>query len=418
MTVVAYFAPEIPALSATFVYEELLGVERRGVRVLPVSVRAPTSAAAGQEKLAQRTRVLYDRAAWPLALQGLVAAALFGHRACKAMGWLLSDMAVVGLFRSAAWKLGYQWLMGARLARLLRRDGCTHLHIHFAHTPAQIGMYASAFTGIPFTVMAHANDIFERGLLLAQKAHRSTKLLTISHYNLAYLRSVGAPADKLAVVRCGVSFASRPDVPPFERRARYQVGTLCRLVEKKGVDDLIRALALLSDAPWRIDLHIAGDGPERVRLDALARELNLQAQVHFEGPLAHHAVTAWLQSLDAFAMGCKADARGDKDGIPVALMEAMSQRVPVVSTRLSGIPELVIHDQTGLLAAPADPASLAGQLRRLLDDPALKARLADAAVRHVQAEFGQETNLDRLLPYFGPDVHASAGRANRSSNIR
>jgi glycosyltransferase involved in cell wall biosynthesis len=404
MTVVAYLAPEIPALSATFVYEELLGVERRGVRVLPVTVRAPQSPAAGLESLAQRTRILYDRAAALLALDGLVAAVSFGRRMFGALACLRRDMVATGLFSSTAWKLAYQWLAGARLARLLQREGCTHLHIHFAHTPTQIGMYACAFSGTAFTVMAHANDIFERGLLLPEKARRSAKLLTISHYNVAYLRSVGVPDDKLAVVRCGVSFAARPRAAPFERRASYRIGTLGRLVEKKGVDDLIRAVALLRDAPWRVDLHIAGDGPERARLEALVRQLGLADSVHFDGALAHHAVTAWLQSLDAFAMGCKADAHGDQDGIPVALMEAMSQQVPVVSTRLSGIPELVVHETTGLLAEPADPASLAGQLRRLLDDPALRTRLADAALQHVQTEFGQDVNLDRLLH------HIASGR--------
>ena len=114
-----------------------------------------------------------------------------------------------------------------------------------------------------------------------------------------------------------------------------------------------------------------------------------------------------MHSLDAFVVACKKDSNGDMDGIPVVLMEAMSQRVPVVSTRLSGIPELVVHDSTGLLALPADPASLAHELRRLLDDPALRARLSEAAVLHVETEFGQEVNLDRLLGYFTPAAAAT-----------
>ena len=406
MAVIAYLELELPALSATFIYEELLGLERRGVPVRPFTVRRPLRPAVGQEALTLRTQVLYDRPALVLALGALFALPSFGDRAVKALGWLARDMVSVGLHRPIAWKLAFQCLVGARLARALLRDGCTHLHVHFAHTPAQIAMYASAFSGVPFTIMAHANDIFERGLLLREKAQRALKLLTISHYNLAYLRSVGVADDKLAVVRCGVSFAPRTSIPAFESKPRYRIGTLCRLVEKKGVDDLLRALVLLRGAAWQVELSIAGDGPLRSELERLVSELRLQDCVQFVGAVGHAAVTGWLHSLDVFVVACKKDSNGDMDGIPVVLMEAMSQRVPVVSTRLSGIPELVVHDSTGLLASPADPASLAHELRRLFDSPGLRSRLADAAVRHVQAEFGQELNLDRLLGYFTPPAAA------------
>jgi glycosyltransferase involved in cell wall biosynthesis len=278
--------------------------------------------------------------------------------------------------------------------------------VHFAHVPAQIAMYASAFASLPFTIMAHANDIFERGLLLQRKAARSVKMLTISEYNVAYLRGLGVAQSQLAVVRCGVGFAIRGAFA-LPARERYRVGTLGRLVEKKGVEDLLRAMATLQDRSWQWQLSVAGDGPLRPRLEALAGELGIRDRVRFEGALGHAAVERWMQSLDVFALACKADARGDMDGIPVVLMEAMSQRVPVVSTRLSGIPELVIHERTGLLADPADPASLAAQLHRMLDSPMLRQRLSDAAVAHVQAEFGLDVNLDRLMRYFPAAVMAT-----------
>ncbi|CAG0932150.1 phosphatidyl-myo-inositol dimannoside synthase [Planctomycetaceae bacterium] len=396
MSTLAYLAPELPALSATFVYEELLGLERRGLHIVPVTIRAPASPARGQEALAGRTRVLYDGSPLALAWQGLLAMPRFGAGAARALGMVLGDMLRVRPWRAIAWKLAYQCLMGARLAALLRRERCSHLHVHFAHTPAQIAMYASAFAGVPFTVMAHANDIFERGLLLPEKARRALRLLTISRFNREHLRSLGVDDARIAVVRCGLSIPVREDSPDFSPKARYRIGTLCRLVEKKGVDDLLRAVALLQDRP-EVELQIAGDGPLRPALEALARELGIVERVRFLGPVAHDAVTGWLSSLDLFVVACKADANGDMDGIPVALMEAMSQRVPVLSTRLSGIPELVIHEQTGLLSVPADPASLAAEMPRLLGDVALCRRLTEAAVQHVRAEFGLEANLDRLI---------------------
>ena len=404
--VIAYLGPELPALSATFIYEELLGLERRGISVKPFTVRRPAQPATGHEALSLRTQVLYDRSAPMRALTTVITLPLFGGGAIVALRWLGRDMLTVGLHRPVAWKLALQWFAGARLARELTAAHCTHLHVHFAHTPAQIAMYASAFSGVPFTIMAHANDIFERGLLLPEKARRARKLVTISHYNLAYLRSVGVPADKLGVVRCGVSFAPRTGTPEFVNKPVYRIGTLCRLVEKKGVDDLLRALVLLRSAPWQLELSIAGDGPLLGELEQLVDDLQLRSSVTFLGPLGHASVAEWMHSLDAFVVACKKDSNGDMDGIPVVLMEAMSQRVPVVSTRLSGIPELVVHDSTGLLASPADPASLAHELHRLLDSPALRSRLAEAAALHVEAEFGQEVNLDRLQGYFTPAAPA------------
>lgn len=398
---VAYLGPELPALSATFIYEELNGLERRGIRVSPFSVTKATHAAIAQGELLKRTEVLYDRGPPLLVLEGLIALVRSGRRSFEALGCLLSDLRSVGIRHPAFWKLGYQWLTGARLALALRRKGCTHLHVHFAHTPAQIGMYAAAFSGLPFTITAHANDIFERALLLPEKARRAKKLLTISQFNLEHLRKLGVPESRLAVVRCGVSFKHRVDIPVVGQKSHIRLGTLCRLVEKKGVDDLIRAVRCLHDQSFSVELDIAGDGPLRQQLQALVNTLELGSAVRFLGLLDHGEVSSWLRSLDVFVLACKQDSNGDMDGIPVVLMEAMSQRIPVVSTRLTGIPELIIDGQTGLLAAPADAESLAGALRRMVEDPELRGQLSAAAVRHVVAEFGQQVNLDRLLAHIG-----------------
>jgi glycosyltransferase involved in cell wall biosynthesis len=276
--------------------------------------------------------------------------------------------------------------------------------VHFAHVPTQIAMYASAMSGVPFTIMAHANDIFERGLLLQQKAERAVKLVTISEFNRAFLEGIGVPKDKLAVVRCGVSFQILPPDRPFEKKPCYRLGTLGRLVEKKGVDVLIRAIAILKDCPYRIELSIAGDGPLLQELELLALELDVADRIKFEGSMTHGAVAKWMRGLDAVVLACKKDANGDMDGIPVVLMEAMSQSVPVISTRISGIPELIIHDRTGLLAKPGDFQDLAIQMDRLLESPELRERLVGEAAAHVENEFGRNVNLKRLLSYFPKNI--------------
>ncbi len=406
----AYLAPHLPSFSTTFVYEELLALERRGFRVVPFSIFSTSLLMGGQEALRERTHVLYRNGVGARVADTLAALAALPrvYRGVgRALRWLIADIARVGPLNANSWKLLYHWITGARLGAHLAAAGCTHLHVHFASVPAQIAMYASAFTDIPFTVVGHANDIFERGLLLPIKAVRAKKFLTISNFNLAFLKGVGVAADKLAIVRCGVSFRSLSPIPTFTAKPRYRVGSLGRLIEKKGMDDFLRAVARLRDAPWELEICIAGDGPLRASLQELAQELGIR--VRFEGGIEHERVADWLRSLDVFVLACRADANGDMDGIPVVLMEAMSQRVPVITSRLSGIPELVIHERTGLLAPPADPQALAEELRRLLESPELRARLTAAAADHVQVEFGQDVNVDRLLRFVAasPEVLTS-----------
>ncbi len=396
---IAYLAPEIPSLSATFVYEELLAVERRGISVLPITVHQPAKPAAGQAQLAERTLCLYNEPVLMLVCKGLLMLPFFGFGALKALGYLLADIRSCGFSRESG-KLAYQFLVGVKLARLLRAGHCQHLHVHFAHVPTQIAMYACAMAAVPFTVMAHANDIFERGLLLPEKARRAAKFLTISEFNRAYLERIGVPSEKLAVVRCGVSFEMHAREMHLMKKSCYRVGTLGRLVEKKGVDVLIRAVAAMRDRPYDIHLSIAGDGPLRNDLEELIDDLGIRKLVSFEGSLSHNEVAGWMRGLDAFVLACKRDSHGDMDGIPVVLMEAMSQFVPVISTRLSGIPELVVHGKTGLLAEPDNVVDLSEQMDKLFSSAELPGMLASAAQQHVESEFGQAVNVDRLMACF------------------
>lgn len=396
---IAYLAPALTALESTFVYDELLALESQGVHVLPVSVHRPQRYLVGQDALLARTCYLYDQGTAATVAHSLLAFARGRKQRAKAARWLWRDLCEVGLLQGI--KLAYQFMVAAGLADMLTRNGCTHLHIHFAHMPTQIGMYAAAMAGIPFTVMAHANDIFERGLLLPRKAERARMFLTISEYNRAYLESVGVAPEHIAVVRCGVSFPIREERLPQVSRAVYRLGSLGRLVEKKGFDVLLQALAQLRGSGYQVELSLAGDGPLQAELEILAIRLGLADCVQFAGNLPHDRVEAWMLTLDAFVLACKPDTNGDMDGIPVVLMEAMSQRIPLVSTRLSGIPELVIDGKTGLLAEPSDATDLARCIGRLIDSPSLGLGLARRGAAHVRLEFGQAVNIQRLRHHMG-----------------
>jgi glycosyltransferase involved in cell wall biosynthesis len=409
---VAYLAPEIPALSATFVYEEIHALERRGIHVTPFSVHFQSSIASEQQELLARTEVLYSRHALSGGITGLLHVARNFSGLPLALSWLVSDIIACGSLRAAV-KLAFQFIAGARLASGLKKNKCCHLHIHFAHVPTQIGMYAAAFSGLPFTVTAHANDIFQRGFLLVSKSKRALYIFCISDFNRQYLLSNGLPDEKLVVVRCGVSFPSVARIPK-PHCGTVRIGSLGRLVEKKGFDILLRTFAKLAAIYPRIELSIAGDGPLRQELEQLAQQLGLGVNVAFIGSLSHYQVANWMQSLDMFVLACKKDAHGDMDGIPVVLMEAMSQHIPVISTRLSGIPELVIHQSTGLLAEPGDVASLAEQIQRNLMDPAQARSMAEQGARHVVQEFGQDVNIDRIIRFASlePDQEWKKGNSD------
>jgi colanic acid/amylovoran biosynthesis glycosyltransferase len=396
MSSVAYLGPEIPALSATFVYEEILALSSRGIPTTIFSVHKPASIAAGHENLMNRTHYLYGASKIWAALLAL-SCIRFHAGSLEALSRLLADIRKVGMFGGAALSLTYQCLVAFRLARLMKIAGCTHLHVHFAHVPTQIAMYASSISGVPFTMVGHANDIFQRPLLLKEKSERAKRFITISEYNLRHLVELGVKVDKLSVVRCGVSFEVKSGFKPWKKDAKLRIGSIGRLVEKKGFDILLRAVATLACKDYPITLSIAGDGPLKDDLIDQSTQLSMSDYVELVGAIPHSEVAQWIESLDVFVLACKLDSNGDMDGIPVVLMEAMARGVPVISTSISGIPELVVHGVTGLLARPGDAIDLAEKIVMLLDSPDLADTLIKKAALHVSEEFGREVNVSRLI---------------------
>jgi colanic acid/amylovoran biosynthesis glycosyltransferase len=395
---VAYLAPEIPALSATFVYEEIHALTSRGKKTTIFSVHKPTRIANNQQSLSERTHYLYGEGKF-IAAMIAISCVRITLRSISAFRLLLHDLKHVGFFSVSVLALCFQFLIAFRLANLLKVSNCTHLHVHFAHVPTQIAMYASAISGVPFTIVGHANDIFHRPLLLKEKAKRAKQFLTISEYNRQTLIAHGIPREKLSVVRCGVSFDVRSVERPWQRNPTLHIGSIGRLVEKKGFDVLLRAVATLKKKDYSITLSLAGEGPLKQDLMDIAKQLSISDQVDFLGAVAHSEVAKWMESLDVFVLACKKDRAGDMDGIPVVLMEAMARGIPVISSNLSGIPELVIHGQTGLLAKPNDSNDLADKIETLLNSTLLANSLIGNASRHVAQEFSMETNVNRLMAH-------------------
>ena len=399
---IAYLAPEIPALSATFVYNEIQRLEEMGHPVVPLSVHRPGSAAMEDalKGLADRTVYLYPIPPDRLLQDNLSMLLRRPSRYLRTLAMAVSDAWRIGFFNHVGMGLIYRFLASASVAGILLDRGCRHLHAHFAHVPTDIAMYAAGMSSLAFSFTAHANDIFERGWILDRKIRRAAFAVTISEYNRRYLAGIVGSDDKIHVIRCGVDphAFSHPDRRPANPVPK--IGTLGRLVEKKGIDDLIRACGLLRSHRVRFCLDIAGDGPLGDALKELAAASGIADAVRFLGPLAHDQVPQWLEGLDVFVLACRKDRNGDMDGIPVVLMEAMLSGVPVVSTRISGVPELVEDGVGGLLADAKDPVQLAGAIQRLLSSDALCSELREGAVAKVANEFEISTNVGRLAKLF------------------
>ncbi len=400
MKKVAYLAPELPALSATFVYNEIFGLRERGYEILSFSVHPPQQSGWQEKRLADlaaSTTVLYRYSLCGLTLALVSCLVSMPGNFLKAMATLIKDVIHLRPWTRTGTGQIYRFMAGCMFALRVKQEKCSHIHVHFAHVPTDIAMYGSILSGIPFSFTAHANDIFQRGYLIPEKVKRSAFVATISRFNKKYLVSQGAEERNIHIVRCGVNPEEFTPAPGHvERPATWRIGSLGRMVEKKGFETLLHAASLLKDQV-NFQLVLAGSGPLEDRLKQLVASLALEDVVEFSGPVPHSEVPAWLVRLDLFVLACQRDSQGDMDGIPVVLMEAMVSGVPVISTRLSGIPELIEDGREGHLV-PADNAqALAQAIRSLLESDTLRESVRANALDKVRREFSARGNLERLI---------------------
>jgi glycosyltransferase involved in cell wall biosynthesis len=417
-THILYVGAVLPKRSETFVYRELLGLRARGIRVTAASVREPEQALGDPvlDELAQQALVVYALGMLPAALLG-------AFRWPRVAGRGLIDAVAARDLRLSQRPRVLVQLAGALgLAWRLRSSGITHVHAHMAHVPTTIAMYTAAALGVPMSFTGHAADLFRDRQLLPTKLRRAKAVLCISHWHREfYRRWVNLPDARMPVVRCGVDLAEF--TPGGGGAGILAVG---RLVPKKGFDTLIRAIGILvrrpSMKPEDVRLTLIGDGPEREPLEMLAAELGVERNVHFTGAGTQRQVREAMRSAELFALPCRVSSDGDRDGIPVVLMEAMASGLPVVCGDLPTIRELVVDDTCGRLVEPDDPKSLASQIEVLLTNDSERRSVADAGRRRVAEEFSLEATLDQLVTCFvggvpergggSPDVRGiSAGSA-------
>lgn len=399
---IGYVMSRFPKLTETFVLYEMLAVEAAGaeVDVYPL--------------LRQRERVVHPEAE---ALVGRANYAPFVSLAI--LGSVLRMLAdrpgrLLRTVWEALWgtRTSLNFFVGAigilpktvHFARLMETRGVAHVHCHFASHPALAGRIIHRLTGIPYSFTAHGSDLHVDRTMLREKVADAAFVVAISEYNRRLIvEDCGHEvASRVGVIHCGVDtevFTPVPDPRPSSRP--FTMVCIGTLHEVKGQPVLLDAVARLRSDGVPVRCLMVGDGPDRRSLEARIRQLDLGSDVRLLGRLRRAEVVDVLRAADVLVAPSVPTRSGKREGIPVALMEGMSMGLPVVASRLSGIPELVTDRVAGLLVEPGDAAQLADALRRLRDDPAHRSRLGAAARRRVVEDFDLRRNADRLLASVG-----------------
>jgi glycosyltransferase involved in cell wall biosynthesis len=388
---VGYVLRKFPVLSETFILNELLELEARGVPLHIISLMRPNDPRFHEDlpKLKARISYLPDGLGKLLRYQRRLARSDRG-RYTRAF-----------LYAAARGKprLLRRFLEAGFVANEARRLGLKHLHAHFANRPATVALLASKMTGIPFSFTAHATDIFKHKVdakALARKIEAACFVVTVSEFNKAYLQRVTRVADgKVVRVYNGISldrFAPNggPPLRPF------RILCVARLVEKKGIPILIEACRLLRDRGVSFRCDIVGKGGLRPQLQSLIKQRGLQKHVFLLGPHSQLEVLERYRSAHLYVLPCIVGSDGNREGLPVSIVEALACGLPVVTTPVTGIPEVVRDRHNGLLVRPGDAQSLAEAIESLIRDTHLYEKLRSNARPSVASRFDRRRTVEAL----------------------
>jgi glycosyltransferase involved in cell wall biosynthesis len=405
---IAYVVGRYPAASHAFLLRQVESLRAAGADLETITIRSPHRdellTAADREAAATTYRVL---PAGPLKLLRAHLAALVSSPR-RYLGTLAYAIGLgPGGPRGRLWQLFY-FAEAVVVWRHCRGLGIRHLHAQFADTATDSALLAASLgPGWSWSIAVHGPDEFAEaaGNRIAEKLARADFVIAASDEAARRARELLPPgeASKVSVVRLGVDVERFEPAAALPKAGALRVLCLGRLIERKGQRTLLEAVAELADRGVAIDLTVAGDGPSRPQLERLAAGLGIGDRVRFTGVVGQDEALALYRGADAFCLPSLAE------GLPVVLAEAMACGLPVVTTRIDAIPELVADGDNGLLVAPGDPAALADALARLAADPALRERLGAAGRETVGDRHRLDRQAERLLSAFA--AHGLAGEA-------
>jgi glycosyltransferase involved in cell wall biosynthesis len=392
---ISYIIGAFPNLTTTFITREVLEAQRQGVTLVIISIRPRPAFQMDPpvKRLAAVTKYLLP-VPW---LEFLKVNVYFGLSRFRVyfltLAYLLTRRHDTLLARL---KTLLHFGEGVWAAALLRSEGVDHLHAHFADRAAIVALVAARLLGVPYSLTAHANDIYVSPALLPEKISNAKFVTTCTGYNKAYLERV--TGHHVELVYHGLDLAGVKQTPrPSPNGHPPLILAVGQLKEKKGFPYLIKACQRLKSKGYAFTCEIIGEGPNREELEALIVDLKLQDKIILRGALPNAVVMSRYSKATLFSLPCVVAKNDDRDGIPNVLLEAMANQVAVVSTRVSGIPEVVKDEVTGLLVEPGDDQALATAIACLLDDAELRTRLAQAGYRFVVENFDIRKNIGRLV---------------------
>jgi len=406
-----------PRLSETFIAQEILALERRGLDLLIVSLRRPTDRFTHPIHAEIRSPVHYlpeylHEAPGRVLRAWRVARRLPGYPRARSV-WL-ADLAR-DRTRNRVRRFGQALVLAAE------SGGVASIHAHFLHTPASVARYASVMLGVGWSFSAHAKDVWTTPEWEKREKLAHARFgVTCTRTNLEHLAALAPSPEVVELVYHGLDrtrfparVAERPPRDGSDPADPVRPLSVGRLVEKKGFDDLLSALATLPPALcWT--LEVVGGGALEARLRRQAAALGIGDRVRWVGSLPHDRVIGYFAGADLFVLASRITADGDRDGLPNVLMEAQLLGAACVTTRVSGTPELIEPEVNGLLVAPRDPGALAAALERAIADPGLRARLAEAGRRVVTEKFSFEEGVDRIAAKLtapsAPAAHPGSAR--------
>jgi glycosyltransferase involved in cell wall biosynthesis len=394
-----------PRISETFISNEILLLERLGFGIHLFSMRSPRENFTHESVRHIRAKVDY----LPETLLKPLPRLLYHNLRLAAQNPKIYAAALKTAWhrflrtRTSA-TIKHLFQAGYLVHKLLPGSGVTHLHAHFAHSPASVAMFTGQLAGLPFSFTAHAKDIYTSvPEQLFEKIKLARFVVTCTEYNRRHLLEISdgyrTPIHRIYHgIDTGLSFGKRQrpqnPVPP------YRILTIARLTAKKGLPTIYRALKRLCDQGVSFAHTLIGDGEDRAKVVAVIKDLGLTAVTQWLGTKPHDVVMAHFQMADLFVLGCEVASNGDRDGIPNVLLESMAMGVPVVATDISGIPELVESGKTGLLVPPGQPDKLAEAMLRMLTDPELRARVIPAAFERVVRDFDNQVLIQDLAEVY------------------
>ena len=394
-----------PRLSETFIAQEILQLQNAGLGLHLVSLRHPTDTKRHPVHNEITAPVLY----LPEYIHDEIARCWRAwRRARKLAGYARArNIWLRDLWRDRTRNRVRRFVQAMVAATELGRS-TDWLYGHFIHTPGSVTRYAAIMRGLPFSISAHAKDIWTSpDWELAEKLNDAEWTVTCTKGGADHLAALANTDDAVRLVYHGLDLQRFPE-PEKESSKRdgsdaddpVKFLSVGRAVEKKGLDTLLNALALLpGHLNWRWT-HIAG-GPLLSELKQLGETLDLSDKLEFLGSQAQSRVLEAYRESDVFVLPCRIAGNGDRDGLPNVIVEAQSQKMPVVSTPISGIPELIENHGNGLLVPPDDPQQLADALEELARDPAKRDRMGIEGMKLVHKNFNAAREIDLLLELLG-----------------